>query len=67
MIGSSYGNYLPALIVIAVLMISLTFAVSPASTRAERRRRRSKRATQPLEAEAIEQGGAPSIRLEPGH
>ncbi len=65
-IGSSYGNYVPALIVIAVLMISLNFALSSAATRVERRLRRSKRATQPLEGEAIEQGGAPSARLEPG-
>jgi len=65
-IGSSYGNYVPALIVIAVLMISLNFALSSAATRVERRLRRSKRATQPLEGEAIEQGGAPSARMEPG-
>ncbi len=65
-IGSSYGNYVPALIVIAVLMISLNFALSSAATRVERRLRRSKRTTKPLEAEAIEQGGAPSARLEPG-
>ena len=65
-IGSSYGNYVPALIVIAVLMISLNFALSAAATRVERRLRRSQRATEPLEGEAIEQGGAPSARLEPG-
>jgi glutamate transport system permease protein len=65
-IGSSYGNYVPALIVIAVLMISVNFALSAAATRLERRLRRSRRATQPLEADAIEQGGAPSARIEPG-
>lgn len=43
-VGSSYGNYIPALIVIAVLMISANFALSVAATRLERRLRRSKRA-----------------------
>jgi len=65
-IGSTYGNYVPALIVIAVLMISLNFALSAAATRLERRLRRSKRAPEPLEAKAIEQGGAPSALIEPG-
>ncbi len=31
-VGSSYGNYVPALIVIAVLMISANFALSVAAT-----------------------------------
>ena len=65
-IGSTYGNYVPALIVIAVLMISVNFALSAAATRLERRLRRSPRGTRPLEAEAIEQGGAPSALIEPG-
>ena len=65
-IGSTYGNYVPALIVIAVLMISLNFALSAAATRLERRLRRSKRAPKPLEGKAIEQGGAPSALIEPG-
>ena len=65
-VGSTYGNYIPALIVIAVLMIALNFALSSAATRLERRLRRSKRAPRPLEAEVIEQTGAASTRLEPG-
>lgn len=65
-IGSTYGNYVPALIVIAVLMITVNFALSAAATRVERRMRRSKRAPEPLEANAIEQGGAPSALIEPG-
>ncbi len=65
-IGSTYGNYIPALIVIAVLMIALNFALSAAATRLERRLRRSPRAPEPLEAEVIEQTGAASTRLEPG-
>lgn len=65
-IGSTYGNYVPALIVIAVLMISLNFALSAAATKLERRLRRSKRAPEPFEGKAIEQGGAPSALIEPG-
>ena len=57
-IGSTYGNYVPALIVIAVLMIAVNFALSAAATRVERRLRRSKRAPEPLEAT--------SALLEPG-
>jgi glutamate transport system permease protein len=65
-IGSTYGNYVPALIVIAVLMITVNFALSAAATRLERRLRSSRRATQPLEGAAIKQGGAPSALIEPG-
>jgi glutamate transport system permease protein len=56
-VGSSYGNYVPALIVIAVLMISANFALSVAATRLERRLRRSKRAAIPTQTQAT---------LEPG-
>ncbi|GAY16013.1 amino acid ABC transporter permease [Mycobacterium sp. shizuoka-1] len=56
-VGSSYGNYVPALIVIAVLMISVNFALSVAATRLEKRLRRSKRAGVPLQTQAT---------LEPG-
>ncbi|WP_431239714.1 amino acid ABC transporter permease [Mycolicibacterium aichiense] len=56
-VGSSYGNYVPALIVIAVLMISANFALSVAATRLERRLRRSKRAGVPAQTQAA---------LEPG-
>lgn len=47
-IGSSYGNYVPALIVIAILMISVNFALSAAATRVERRLRRSRRTPTPI-------------------
>ncbi|MET0699973.1 MAG: amino acid ABC transporter permease [Mycobacterium sp.] len=63
-VGSSYGNYVPALIVIALLMISVNFALSSAATRLERRMRRSSRAPRPLAAEAIEQEGAPGVRVQ---
>nr|WP_205266674.1 amino acid ABC transporter permease [Mycolicibacterium sphagni] len=56
-VGSSYGNYVPALIVIAVLMISVNFALSVAATKLEKRLRRSKRAPAPMHAQAA---------LEPG-
>ncbi len=49
-IGSTYGNYVPALIVIAVLMIALNFTLSAAAGWLERRLRRSKRTPEPLQA-----------------
>ena len=61
-VGSSYGNYVPALIVIALLMISANFALSALATRLEARLRRSKRGPAPLEVEAVEQEGAPGAR-----
>jgi len=56
-VGSSYGNYIPALIVIAVLMISVNFLLSVAATRLEKRLRSSKRTGTPMHAQAA---------LEPG-
>ncbi|TFV54937.1 ABC transporter permease subunit [Mycobacterium sp. PS03-16] len=61
-VGSSYGNYIPALIVIALLMISVNFALSALATRLERRMRRSRRGPAPLETDAVEQEGAPGAR-----
>lgn len=57
-IGSTYGNYVPALIVIAVIMITVNFALSALATRLEARLRRSRRAPEPLEAA--------NVLLEPG-
>lgn len=65
-VGSAYRNYLPALIVIAILMISINFALSVAAVALERRLRRSRRGPAPLEATALEQQGAPGARIEPG-
>jgi glutamate transport system permease protein len=62
-LGSSYGNYVPALIVIAALMISVNFALSMAATRLERRLRRSSKAPRPLDPQAIEQEGAPGATV----
>ncbi|MEO3757493.1 amino acid ABC transporter permease [Mycobacterium sp. B14F4] len=61
-IGSSYGNYIPALIVIALLMISVNFTLSWFATWLERRMRRSRRGPAPLESEAVEQEGAPGAK-----
>lgn len=62
-IGSSYGNYIPALIVIALLMIAANFALSAFAGWLERRMRRSKRGPAPLDVEAIEQEGAPGAKV----
>ncbi len=53
-VGSSYGNYIPALIVIALLMISLNFALSWFATKIEARLRRSRKGPAPMEAEPLE-------------
>ena len=62
-VGSSYGNYIPALIVIALLMISVNFALSALATGLERRMRRSRRGPAPLDTEAVEQEGAPGAKV----
>ncbi len=56
-IGSAYGNYIPALIVIAALMIALNFTLSWLATRVERRMRRSSKGPAPMEAEPLELQG----------
>jgi glutamate transport system permease protein len=61
-LGAAYGNLLPALIVIAILMISVNFALSWLATRLERRMRRSRRGPAPLETGAVEQEGAPGAK-----
>ncbi|BBY29457.1 amino acid ABC transporter permease [Mycolicibacterium sediminis] len=61
-VGSSYGNYVPALIVIALLMIGVNFALSAFATRLERRLRRSRRGPAPLEIQGVEQEGAPGAK-----
>ena len=61
-VGSAYGNYIPALIVIALLMIAVNFGLSALATWLERRMRRSRRGPAPLETEAVEQEGAPGAK-----
>ncbi|MGD9620392.1 MAG: amino acid ABC transporter permease [Mycolicibacterium sp.] len=62
-VGSSYGNYIPALIVIALLMISANFALSSFATWLDRRMRKSRRGGSPLEPGAVEQEGAPGAKV----
>jgi glutamate transport system permease protein len=61
-LGASYGNLLPALIVIAILMIGVNFALSWLATWLEGRMRRSRRGPAPLETQAVEQEGAPGAK-----
>ena len=56
-VGSSYGNYIPALIVIALLMICLNFTLSWLATRLEARLRRSRKGPAPMDAEPLELQG----------
>ena len=62
-IGASFGNYLPALIVIAMLMIAVNFALSSLAVWLEARMRRSAKGPAPLEAENVEQEGAPGAKV----
>jgi glutamate transport system permease protein len=62
-IGAAYSNYIPALIVVAALMIAANFALSSFATWLEGRMRRSHRAPTPLAPEAIEQEGAPGSKV----
>jgi glutamate transport system permease protein len=64
-IGATYGSYIPALVVIAILMITVNFALSEFAIWLEGRLRRSRRAPTPLAAEAIEQEGTPGARVQP--
>ena len=68
-IGAAFTNLLPALIVIAVLIITVNFALSSLAVWLEGRLRRSRRAPTPLDPESIEQEGAPGATVkvaEPG-
>ncbi len=56
-VGTSYGNLIPALMVIAVLMIGLNFALSAFATWLEARLRRSKKGPEPLAARPVVQDG----------
>jgi glutamate transport system permease protein len=56
-VGAAYGNYIPALIVIAVLMIAVNFGLSHFATWLEARLRRSRRGPAPMHAdEPVTQG-----------
>jgi glutamate transport system permease protein len=62
-IGSAYGNYIAALIVVALLLISVNFTLSWFATWLERRMRRSRRGPAPLVTDAVEQEGAPGAKV----
>ena len=55
-VGASYGNYIPALIVIALLMITVNFALSYFAVWLEGRMRRSRRGPEPLHIQPVAQG-----------
>jgi glutamate transport system permease protein len=55
-VGSSYGNYIPALIVVALLMISVNFSLSAFAVWLEGRMRRSRRGPAPLHIAPVTQG-----------
>jgi glutamate transport system permease protein len=55
-VGSAYGNYVPALIVIAVLMIAVNFTLSWFATWLEARLRRSRRGPEPMHIQPATQG-----------
>jgi glutamate transport system permease protein len=55
-VGSAYGNYIPALIVIALLMISVNFSLSAVAVWLEGRMRRSRRGPAPLHIAPVTQG-----------
>ena len=62
-VGASFTNYIPALIVVAIIMITINYALSYFAVWLERRLRQSKRAPTPLEAETVEQEGAPGAKV----
>jgi glutamate transport system permease protein len=55
-VGSAYGNYIPALIVVAALMISVNFALSWFATWLEGRMRRSRRGPAPMHIQPVTTG-----------
>ncbi|MCV7084670.1 amino acid ABC transporter permease [Mycolicibacter hiberniae] len=60
-VGSQYSNYLPALLVIAALMITGNMALSAGAIGLERRMRQARQS--PLEATTIEPEGTPGTRV----
>lgn len=60
-VGSQYSNYLPALMVIAALMITGNMVLSAGAIGLERRLRRARHT--PLEAATIEPEGTPGARV----
>ncbi|MBO0880751.1 MAG: amino acid ABC transporter permease [Mycobacterium sp.] len=65
MVGAQYSNFVPALIVIATLIIIVNMSLSRLAFWIEQRLRRSRRT--PLEAATIEQEGAPGAAVVQAH
>ena len=57
-VGARYSNFIPALVVVAVLMISVNFTLSWLATRLEARMRRSRRGPAPMHIQPVTQVGA---------
>ena len=55
-VGAAYGNYIPALIVVAALMIGVNFGLSWFATRLEGRMRQSRRGPAPMHIQPVTQG-----------
>ncbi|BBZ34198.1 amino acid ABC transporter permease [Mycolicibacterium confluentis] len=55
-VAGAYGNYIPALIVVALVLITINFGLSAFATWLERRLRRSRRTPEPVRAHALEPG-----------
>ncbi len=55
-VGAAYGNYIPALIVVAALMISVNFGLSWFATWLEGRMRRARRGPAPMPIQPVTQG-----------
>ena len=55
-VGAAYGNYIPALIVVAALMISVNFGLSSFATWLEGRMRRAPRGPAPMHIQPVTQG-----------
>jgi glutamate transport system permease protein len=55
-VGARYSNFIPALIVVAVLMISVNFTLSWFATWLEGRMRRSRRGPAPMHIQPVTQG-----------
>jgi glutamate transport system permease protein len=50
-VGASYSNYIPALLVVAALMIAVNFTLSWLATLLEARLRKSRRGPDPMHAD----------------
>ena len=59
-IGAAYSNYIPALIVVAALMIAVNFALSSFATWLEGRLRRSRRAPTPWTPKPLSRKARPA-------